>query len=766
MGWHADDDSWQYELPFDFPFYGTSYRTIYISSNGLITFTGPDSSYGNSIDALFGRLAIAPAWDDWVTYSPYEIYIWQPDSSHVIIRWEAQAYGSSTVANFEAVLGLDGVIQFNYGYNDGPISATAGISNGVDDILAEDLTNLNYINTIVFTPYGQPELDILVYTDDGYVEPALRYVIVALNDLGKNYTHYPDDPTGFVAALTTQHWDMVIADHDNYYEFGNNWVELENYVIGGGRLALSTFDIDGSHSEPTSLWATLGVQWTADMPYPEPIYRWEPAHPIFNVPNAIGDLTYYEEDYIDDGDHVSATTGTALAGFTISPTTEYAGIVTDNGGRTVLMSFLSCEFRSDEDSDGKLDAVELWENVITWLAPPITPQHDVAVIDIEPNKVIVGQGYEADVNVTVANYGSYQGTFNVSLFAEPAGLVGCWRFDEGTGTMAYDSSGNNNTGTLFNGPQWIDGRLDKALSFDGVDDYVKVPYSDVLNISNAITISTWFKIHSVTMPGPDFGGDMGFISKDYAYMLGYQSFDDGTSNASAWLLFAGEPWTRLIGPRLNIDTWYHETVTFDGSTTRLYLNGVEVANLTHTGTIYTSSNNFPLGFGNRFVLWNPYSASFFNGTIDEAKVYNRALSADEVWAEYSVAPTLIQTQSITLESGESTNLTFTWDTTGWPTGYYILRAVADTVSGETDIADNTFINTTSIYVGIAGDVNGDHFVGIDDIYNIALRYGTEPGGPPNPRDYYYSPMHDINNDDFVGIDDIFIAASHFGQEDP
>lgn len=161
MSWHADDYSWTYILPFNFPFYGIRYRTIYISSNGLITFTGPDSSCSNDIQRLAGKVAIAPAWDDWVTYQPHDIYI-QQNSSHVIIRWDVAAcYNRDIAANFEAILRADGVIQFNYGYNNGTVSATLGISNGAGHILAEDVTDLNHIHTIIFTPF-QPEHELIV----------------------------------------------------------------------------------------------------------------------------------------------------------------------------------------------------------------------------------------------------------------------------------------------------------------------------------------------------------------------------------------------------------------------------------------------------------------------------------------------------------------------------------------------------------------------------------------------------------------------------
>ena len=151
-GWYADDACWQYNLAFDFPFYGINYRTIYISSNGLITFNNPDSSCDNSIDALATRMAIAPAWDDWVIWEPYDIYIWE-NSTCIGIRWQVRHYSSDTTANFEAILNSQGVIQFNYEQNDGAVSSTAGISNGAGHILAEDLDDLNYTQTTVFLPY-------------------------------------------------------------------------------------------------------------------------------------------------------------------------------------------------------------------------------------------------------------------------------------------------------------------------------------------------------------------------------------------------------------------------------------------------------------------------------------------------------------------------------------------------------------------------------------------------------------------------------------
>jgi len=71
------------------------------------------------------------------------------------------------------------------------------------------------------------------------------------------------------------------------------------------------------------------------------------------------------------------------------------------------------------------------------------------------------------------------------------GLVAYWKFDEGNGTTASDSSGNGNTGTLINGPLWTAGKVGNALYFDGIDDIVTVANSNSLGLSSAFTLSAW-----------------------------------------------------------------------------------------------------------------------------------------------------------------------------------------------------------------------------------------------------------------------------------
>jgi parallel beta-helix repeat protein len=128
--------------------------------------------------------------------------------------------------------------------------------------------------------------------------------------------------------------------------------------------------------------------------------------------------------------------------------------------------------------------------------------------------------------------------------------------------------------------------------------------------------------------------------------------------------------------------------------------------------------------------------------------------------------TEIASRNLTLSRWSSVTITLNWSTVGFNKGNYTITVIVDLVPGEADTADNTLSNGT-IRIGLIGDVDPfDGFVGMDDIYNIAVHFGTEPDGPPNSNGYYYSPIHDIHDDDHIGIDDIFTAAQHFAEEDP
>jgi len=121
--------------------------------------------------------------------------------------------------------------------------------------------------------------------------------------------------------------------------------------------------------------------------------------------------------------------------------------------------------------------------------------------------------------------------------------------------------------------------------------------------------------------------------------------------------------------------------------------------------------------------------------------------------------TIIASQNVTLPAGNSTIVTFTWDTSGLAYGNYTLSSIADTVPGETNTANNNFTGGT-IKVTIPGDLNGDCKVSLADLVLLANAYGSKPG------DVKWNPNADINGDGKVSLSDLVLMANHYGQHYP
>lgn len=152
----------------------------------------------------------------------------------------------------------------------------------------------------------------------------------------------------------------------------------------------------------------------------------------------------------------------------------------------------------------------------------------------------------------------------------------------------------------------------------------------------------------------------------------------------------------------------------------------------------------------RTILGNSTSTSI-NVTVqnqgDTLETFNLTVYANT---------TLIEIKEITLPSGNSTTITFTWNTTDFAKGNYTISAEADTVPSETDTEDNTLIYGTVI-VTILGDLNGDGEVKIKDIAMAAKAFGSKPG------DDNWEPNADINEDGEIKIFDVATVAKEFGK---
>jgi len=122
--------------------------------------------------------------------------------------------------------------------------------------------------------------------------------------------------------------------------------------------------------------------------------------------------------------------------------------------------------------------------------------------------------------------------------------------------------------------------------------------------------------------------------------------------------------------------------------------------------------------------------------------------------------TVIETKEITLTSGNSTTIIFTWNTTGLAEyKNYTLSAYAHPVPGETDTTQNNYIDGLVLVVHV-GDINIDGKVRVDDILAVAFKFGSNLGDPD------WDPLCDITCDDKVRVDDILAAALEFGWTKP
>jgi fibronectin type 3 domain-containing protein len=199
---------------------------------------------------------------------------------------------------------------------------------------------------------------------------------------------------------------------------------------------------------------------------------------------------------------------------------------------------------------------------------------------------------------------------------QPSGLVAGYNFDAGSGTAVADSSGNGNTGTIT-GATWTAGRYGGGLSFNGSTNRVQVPSATSLNLTSGMTLAGWVR------PTASQGGWRTIIQKEAdAYVLN-ASNDTGALFPGGGGTINGS-WQYVSGTSASpLNTWTHVAMTYDGATMRLYVNGVQVSTRLVTGTSQTTTS--PLWIGGN----SPYG-EYFQGVLDEIRVYNRALTLAEI----------------------------------------------------------------------------------------------------------------------------------------
>ena len=205
------------------------------------------------------------------------------------------------------------------------------------------------------------------------------------------------------------------------------------------------------------------------------------------------------------------------------------------------------------------------------------------------------------------------------------GLVGCWLFNEGVGSIAYDSSGYGNHGTLekmafppIPTSGWNPSKDSVGLAFDGSNDYINCGNDSSLNLTEAITIEAWVKPISGLPYSTLINKTLG---SDYGYMY---SFYSSTKKPTLYLGDANSTWARAADTPLPSTVWSHIAVTYDGiDTIKYYLNGQSdgVQTALVGGSIASNVGDVVIGGRPSFP---------FDGSKDCLKIYTRTLSVEEV----------------------------------------------------------------------------------------------------------------------------------------
>jgi hypothetical protein len=284
------------------------------------------------------------------------------------------------------------------------------------------------------------------------------------------------------------------------------------------------------------------------------------------------------------------------------------------------------------------------------------------------------------------------------------GLMAAYGMDEGAGTSVADSSGQNNAGT-GSSTTWADGKYGKALSFNGTSSWVTVEDAASLRLTTGMTLSAWVNPATVANWRSVVGKELS--AGGVSYLL-YAA--NGSSVPSGWAKVSTEGHATANGVSpLPVNAWSHLAFTFDGAALRLFVNGQQVAQTPHSENLIADGSPLRIG-GNK--IWGEY----FNGLIDEVRVYNRAQTAAEVQTDMTtpIGGAVPDTQAPTAPgslaaTGAPGNAQLTWTASTDNVGVNGYRIHRSTTPGFTPSDANQIGSTPTTTFTDAGLAAGTYY---------------------------------------------------------
>ena len=299
---------------------------------------------------------------------------------------------------------------------------------------------------------------------------------------------------------------------------------------------------------------------------------------------------------------------------------------------------------------------------------------------------------------------AYSTRWSFTTVVAPAGLVAAYAFDEGTGTTVADASGHSLTGTISGATWTTGGKYGNALSFNGTSSYVDLGNPTSLQLTGSMTVSAWVK--AAANPADD--GQIVAKSNDASGWQLKTSPDTGPETFGMAITTGTNTHIQRYSTTVrSLNTWYHVAGVYDASaqTLSMYVNGV-LDNGTLSGVVPSSQTNSSVNVSIGRRAPGTWGGFYFNGLIDEVRIYNRALTQAEIQTDMNTplgapppppaAPVLATPANGA--TGVATNPTLTWNASTGATSYRV-QASTDSTFAST-LVDQSNITTTSY--GLSG----------------------------------------------------------------
>ena len=395
-----------------------------------------------------------------------------------------------------------------------------------------------------------------------------------------------------------------------------------------GAFAFNYADTDAGDSRTDGAGATVGIKDSGTQGANRLLVQFN------STTTYVGSGKAIRFSYAPDASPPAVSVTSPAGGATVSGTVTVTGSASDNVGVAGVQFLLDGANLGAEDTSAPYS--------VSWNTA--TASNGSHTLTARARDAAGNQTTSTVVTVTVSNQSG------------PAGPIAAYGFNEGSGATAADASGTGNSGAISGAAWTTAGRFGNALSFDGVNDWVTIADAASLDLTTAMTVEAWVRPSAIN-------GWETVLMKEATGSYAYGLYADNNGNdagqprrPAVYVVQGGSYFGSQGTSQLALDVWTHLAATYDGAVLRLYVNGAQVGTLNQSGAINVSDGPLHIG-GNS--LWGEW----FNGMIDEVRIYSRVLTAAEVQTDMNTPigdPLRLLGEAAAIEHAESLSQEEIW----------------------------------------------------------------------------------------------------------